>query len=68
MQFTSVGIQSNIMDDFDENDFEVWMEEVADEIFALLAGTMEEYSDVDYLYYYQHGYDPEAVVREIYES
>lgn len=56
------------MDDFDETDFDIWMEEVADEIFALLAGTMDEYSDVDYLYYYKSGYDPESVVREIYES
>lgn len=49
-------------------DYESWLDEVADKLFALLGTTLDDYEDVNYLDYYAQGYDSEAVVREIYES
>jgi len=55
-------------EDYDVEDYMVWFEEVDDEIYALLGGSIDEFNDIDFLTFYLDGYEPEATVREIYES
>lgn len=68
MLFMFHGMIRHKMNDYDVEDYMVWFEEVADEIFALLGSSVDEFDDINFLNLYLEGYEPEAAVREIYES
>jgi len=54
--------------DYDEQEYDLWLDDVAHEMFVLLGEELNEFGDIDYLNYFLEGFEPEMVVREIYES
>lgn len=53
--------------DYDQQEYETWLDEVSYELFALLGESLDDY-DVNYLDLFLRNLDPESAVREIYES
>ena len=56
------------MKDYDEIEFEHWLDNISMELFAMLGESIEDYPEVDFLEYYLSGMTEEDIVREIYED
>jgi len=53
--------------EYNQYDFEIWLDDVDYEFYVLLGESVDDYS-VDYVSLYLEGYEPEAVVRKVYDE